>query len=68
VSRHAVGNAPLAGLRVKQMVTTNFDPCLELALETVLKGEFRRTRSGAEPAADEPSVVRRLLTYGCELP
>lgn len=41
VPRHAVGHALLAGLRVKQMVTTNFDPCMELALEPVLRSEFR---------------------------
>ena len=40
-SRHAVGHAPLASLRVKQMVTTNFDPCMELALEPVLDKDFR---------------------------
>jgi hypothetical protein len=41
VPRHAVGHALLASLRVKQMVTTNFDPCLELALASVLDGNFR---------------------------
>ena len=39
--RHAVGHALLANLRVPQMVTTNFDPCLELALEAILGQEFR---------------------------
>jgi hypothetical protein len=38
---HAVGHALLAGLRVGQMVTTNFDPCLELALESTHHGGFR---------------------------
>ena len=35
VSHHAIGHALLAGLHVKQMVTTNYDPCLELALEAI---------------------------------
>jgi hypothetical protein len=35
-TRHAVGHALLAGLRINQMVTTNLDPCMELALEPVL--------------------------------
>jgi hypothetical protein len=39
--QHAVGHALLAGLRVKQMVTTNFDPCMELALEPILDKQFR---------------------------
>jgi SIR2-like domain len=51
--RHAVGHALLANLRVKQMVTTNFDPCMELALEPVLKGDFRvlarQLADGAKP-------------------
>ena len=38
---HAVGHALLAGLRVDQMVTTNFDPCLELALESTHHRGFR---------------------------
>jgi hypothetical protein len=39
--RHAVGHALLASLRVPQMVTTNFDPCLELALDPVLERRYR---------------------------
>lgn len=39
--RHAVGHALMAGLRVPQMVTTNFDPCLELALDSVHQGNYR---------------------------
>jgi hypothetical protein len=35
VGHHAIGHALLAGLHVKQMVTTNYDPCLELALEAI---------------------------------
>lgn len=35
-SCHAVGHALLAGLHLNCMVTTNFDPCIELALESVL--------------------------------
>ena len=41
VELHAVGHALLAGLRVHQMVTTNFDPCMELALEAIKGERFR---------------------------
>lgn len=47
--RHAVGHALLASLRVHQMVTTNFDPCLELALDAVLESGY--------------SVLARQLTH-----
>lgn len=39
---HGIGHALLASLSVSQMVTTNFDPCMELALEGALgTDEFR---------------------------
>ncbi|MFV1356938.1 SIR2 family protein [Mycolicibacterium fortuitum] len=41
VPRHAIGHALLASLRVQKMVTTNFDPCLELALDAVIRREYR---------------------------
>lgn len=41
VSRHAVGHAMLASLRVPHMVTTNFDPCMELALTAVHSDDYR---------------------------
>jgi hypothetical protein len=41
IQRHAVGHALLASLRVQKMVTTNFDPCLELALDSVVAREYR---------------------------
>jgi hypothetical protein len=41
VDVHAVGHALLAGLRANQMVTTNFDPCMESALEATHKTDFR---------------------------
>lgn len=41
VPRHAIGHALLASLRVQKMVTTNFDPCLELALDPVMSREYR---------------------------
>jgi hypothetical protein len=41
-SRHAIGHALLAGLNAKQMVTTNYDPCMELALEGVYRREDYR--------------------------
>ena len=39
--QHAVGHALLASLGVKRMVTTNFDRCMELALETPAAKDFR---------------------------
>ena len=32
---HTLGHALLAGLGVRQMITTNYDPCLELALDSI---------------------------------
>lgn len=41
-TKHAIGHALLAGLHVKQMVTTNYDPCLELALDGIHeRGDYR---------------------------
>lgn len=40
-SRHGIGHALLAALRVKQMVTSNFDPCMELALDQPLDRRYR---------------------------
>lgn len=33
LSHHALGHALLSGLRIRQVVTTNYDPCLELAMD-----------------------------------
>jgi hypothetical protein len=42
VKRYALGHGLLAGLAVQRHVTTNYDPCMELALEPVLGiGGFR---------------------------
>lgn len=38
---HGIGHALLAGLRVQQMVTTNFDPCMELAMDKAFDGPYR---------------------------
>jgi hypothetical protein len=39
--QHGVGHALLASLRTKRIVTTNFDCCMELALETPAAKNFR---------------------------
>jgi hypothetical protein len=39
--RHAIGHALLATLRTDRMVTTNFDDCMELALQIPSGGKFR---------------------------
>ncbi|MCV7181126.1 SIR2 family protein [Mycolicibacterium murale] len=41
VDHHAVGHAIIASLRVPQMVTTNFDSCLELAMDHVTHRQYR---------------------------
>lgn len=51
---HGIGHALLASLPVTQMVTTNFDPCMELALEgAVGKDAFsvliRQVADGSKP-------------------
>jgi hypothetical protein len=48
--QHAIGHALLASLRLNRMVTTNFDCCMELALEV--------------PAADGFQVLTRQLADG----
>lgn len=35
LDRHALGHSLLAALNVRRMVTTNYDPCLELALDGI---------------------------------
>ncbi|GAA1826595.1 SIR2 family protein [Microlunatus capsulatus] len=40
-SKHGIGHGLLAGLAVRQMVTTNFDPCMELALDAESSGKYR---------------------------
>lgn len=57
VPRHSVGHALLASLRVKQTVTTNFDPCMELATDYVLGGRYRvLTRQVSE--GDMPWILK----------
>jgi len=52
--RHGIGHGILAGLGVHQVVTTNFDPCMELALDAVVgQHEYRvltrQIASGGKP-------------------
>lgn len=58
VDSHALGHALLAGLQLRQMVTTNYDPCMEAALSSVLgEGGYRvMTRSLAE--GDKPWLLK----------
>jgi hypothetical protein len=51
---HGIGHALLASLSVTQMVTTNFDPCMELALEGALGADefrvlIRQVADGSKP-------------------
>jgi hypothetical protein len=52
--RHGIGHALLASLSLAQMVTTNFDPCMELALEGTLGSDqfrvlIRQVADGSKP-------------------
>lgn len=54
VDLHGIGHALLASLPVTQMVTTNFDPCMELALEGALGANevrilIRQSAEGSKP-------------------
>lgn len=51
---HGIGHALLASLSVTQSVTTNFDPCMELALEGTLGADrfrvlIRQVADGSKP-------------------
>ncbi|QKE84400.1 SIR2 family protein [Arthrobacter sp. NEB 688] len=50
---HALGHALLAALGVQRMVTTNYDPCLELALDGVHRADYavmtRNLATGERP-------------------
>ncbi|RDH76899.1 SIR2 family protein [Mycolicibacterium moriokaense] len=51
---HGIGHALLASLSVTQSVTTNFDPCMELALEGALGADqfrvlIRQVADGSKP-------------------
>ena len=41
VRKHGVGHALMASLRVKRMVTTNYDRCMELALDNPFAKDFQ---------------------------
>lgn len=56
-SHHALGHALLAALGVQRMVTTNYDPCLELALDGVHGADYAvMTQSLA--AGDRPWLLK----------
>ena len=55
--RHAVGHALLASLRLRQMVTTNFDSCAERALEP-LHPDGVRVMTRQVPTGDRPWLLK----------
>lgn len=58
VERHALSHALLAGLRTRQMVTTNFDPCLERALDSIHGSGGYRVLTGSLAAGGMPWLLK----------
>ena len=59
VPNHALSHGLLAGLRVGQMVTTNYDPCMETALAGVQGGEARfRVLTRQLASGDRPWLLK----------
>jgi hypothetical protein len=58
VERHALSHALLAGLQARQMVTTNFDPCLELALDRIHGPGGYRVLTGSLAVGGMPWLLK----------
>lgn len=58
VDSHALGHALLAGLQLRQMVTTNYDPCLETALSPVLGADGFRVMTRSLAEGDKPWLLK----------
>jgi hypothetical protein len=57
-SRHGIGHAMLASLPVTRMVTTNFDPCMELALRGALGADEFRVLIGQAADSSKPWLLK----------
>lgn len=55
--QHTLGHALLAGFGVRQMVTTNYDPCLELALDRVHGPDGFQVMTRSLAAGDQPWLL-----------
>ena len=58
VDRHALGHALLADLKVSQMVTTNYDPCLELALDSIHGEQNYSVLTRSLPVGGRPWLLK----------
>jgi hypothetical protein len=58
VDRHALGHALLADLKVSQMVTTNYDPCLELALDSIHGEQNYSVLTRSLPVGGKPWLLK----------
>jgi hypothetical protein len=58
IQRHGIGHALLAGLPVTRSVTTNFDPCMELALEGALGADEFRVLIGQVADSSKPWLLK----------
>jgi hypothetical protein len=56
--RHGIGHAMLASLPVTRMVTTNFDPCMELALQGALGVDEFRVLIGQAADSSKPWLLK----------
>lgn len=56
--QHALSHALLAGLGVRQMITTNYDPCLELALDRVHGDDGYRVMTRSLAEGDKPWLLK----------
>lgn len=56
--RHGIGHALLANLSVDRMVTTNFDYCMELALQGVLGADEFRVLIGQPADSSRPWLLK----------
>lgn len=63
VQRHALGHALLAGTRVRQNVTTNFDEAMEIAMTTP-HGEDLKVLTGQWAASNAPWLLKLHGTAG----
>jgi len=58
VNRHALGHALLADLKISQMVTTNYDPCLELALDSIHEEQSYQVLTRNLPLGGRPWLLK----------
>lgn len=58
VNRYGIGHGLLAGLKARRSVTTNYDPCMELALEPVLGRDGFRVLTRSMAQGNKPWLLK----------